>query len=116
MQNRFNEDIAFFQEIHPAGLVTCTVNVKRYESLFRSRVIPAVQQLGSLEKIFFVKDGALRHIAMAVMQTLKKNFVYFSRHFATPCLSRLPDLISCDFSQSDYIEIVSFSGAIANFH
>ncbi|GBN83348.1 hypothetical protein AVEN_42479-1 [Araneus ventricosus] len=36
----------FFEEICPSNPVTCTVNGTRYESVFRNRLIPALQQRG----------------------------------------------------------------------
>ena len=60
-----------FEEMSPPVPFTCTINSKRYDSLFCNQVIPTAQQRACLDRIIFVKDIGPPYIAMSVMLLLK---------------------------------------------
>ncbi|GBO46894.1 hypothetical protein AVEN_186267-1 [Araneus ventricosus] len=96
----FIVDSFFFEEIGPSGLVICTVNGTRYESLLRNHLIPALQQRGHVDRKIFMQDGAPPHIAGTVKQLLNLHFGndrIISRHFLIAWPPRSPDLNPCDF-------------------
>ncbi|GBL84392.1 hypothetical protein AVEN_117161-1 [Araneus ventricosus] len=77
----------FFEEIGPSGIVTCTFNGTRYESLLRNQLILAVQQRGCVDCPIFMQDGAPPHIATPVKQLLNLHFGndrIISRHSQQP--------------------------------
>lgn len=107
----------FFEEVAPAGPVTCTVNGKRYACLLRNQVIPTLQQHACVDKIIFMQDGAPPHIAKPVKQVLKTHFGddrIISRHFPRAWPPRSPDLTPCDFWLWGYLKNHVFSGPVAN--
>ncbi|GBL88979.1 hypothetical protein AVEN_255144-1 [Araneus ventricosus] len=99
----------FFEEIGPSGPVTCTVDGKRYESLLRNQLIPALQQRGCVDSTIFMQDGAPPHIATPVKQLLNLHFGNdrtISCHFPTAWPPRLPVLNPCDFWLWGYLKDV----------
>ena len=105
----------FFQEITPAGPVTCTVTGKRYDALLRNHVLPALQQRQCVDRTIFMQDGTPLHIATPVKQLLSAQFgddMIISRDVPTtwpPCSS---DLNPCDFWLWGYLKNVVYSGRI----
>ncbi|GBN58893.1 hypothetical protein AVEN_84747-1 [Araneus ventricosus] len=107
----------FFEETGALDPVTITVTGQRYECLLRNHVIPALQQLGYVDRIIFMQDGAPPHIANPVKQLLKRHFGtarIISRHFPTAWPFRSPDLNPCDSSLWGYLTDVVFSTPIAH--
>ncbi|KMQ82897.1 transposable element tc3 transposase [Lasius niger] len=107
----------FFEEITPAGPVTCTVTGKRYEALLRNHVLPALQQRQCVDRTIFMQDGAPPHIATSVKQLLRAQFGVdriISRHFPTTWPPRSPDLNPCDFWLWGYLKSVVYNGRIQN--
>jgi hypothetical protein len=107
----------FFEERGPAGPVTCTVNGRRYESLLRTDVIPALRQRGCVGGTVFMQDGAPPHIALPVKRLLTEHFGdtrVISRNFPTAWPPRSPDLNPCDFWLWGYLKDSVFSAPIAN--
>ncbi|GBM36494.1 hypothetical protein AVEN_249684-1 [Araneus ventricosus] len=101
----------FFEEIGPLGLVSCTVNGTRYESLLRNQLIPTLQQRGYMDSTIFMQDGAPTHIATPVKQLLNLNFGndrIISRHFPTAWPPRSPDLNPCVFWLRGYLKDVVY--------
>lgn len=107
----------FFEEITPAGPVTCTVTGKRYEALLRNHVLPALQKRQCVDRTIFMQDGAPPHIATPVKQLLSAQFGdggIISRHFPKTWPPRSPDLNPCDFWLWGYLKNVVYSGRIQN--
>ncbi|GBL90752.1 hypothetical protein AVEN_215499-1 [Araneus ventricosus] len=106
----------FFEEIRPAGPVTCAINGTRYESFLRNQFIPALQQRGRVDSTIFMEYGAPPHIATPLKQLLNLNFGndrIISRHFPTACQPLLPDLNPCDFWLWGYLNAAVYGHPIA---
>lgn len=107
----------FFEEVTPAGPVTCTVNSNRYKFLLSSYVIPALQQRQCLDSTVFMQDGATPHIATQVKDLLQRTFGndrIISRNFPTAWPARSPDLNPCDFWLWGYLKNTVYCGGVTN--
>ncbi|GIY45392.1 uncharacterized protein CEXT_561501 [Caerostris extrusa] len=63
-----------FRGCRSCGSCYLYVNGKRYESLLRNQAIPTLNQCACGNRIIFMQDGALPHIAKTVMQLIKRPF------------------------------------------
>ena len=81
-----------------ADLITiadlCNVKGKRYASLLYNQIIPILQQRVYSDRSIFMQDDALPHIAMPMIQLLKRHFgndEVRSCYFPTAWSSNFPD-------------------------
>ena len=55
------------------GWKTCSVNENPYLEMLRNKVISCLLEFYVLDKIIFMQDGALAHVATEVKQFLKNK-------------------------------------------
>ena len=110
--------IIFFEETCALGPLTVTAIGQSYECLLRNHVILALQQCECVDRIIFMHDDALPHIANPVKLLLKRHFRnsrIISRHLPSDWPLRSPDLNPCDFWLWNYLKDVIVSTPNAHF-
>ncbi|GBO17021.1 hypothetical protein AVEN_63280-1, partial [Araneus ventricosus] len=113
----FNVGPFFFEEIGPAGPVTCTINGVSHESLLCNHVIPELHQRACVGCTILMQGGAPPHLAIPVKCLLSLHFgndKIISRQFPANWPPRSPDRNPCNFWLWDYLKHVVFSGPIPN--
>lgn len=98
----------FFEEHCPvSGFKTCTVTAKRYLTLLRDHVVPALQERHVLPVVTFMQDGAPPHFARDAKRFLLATFTedrVISRGCKFQWPSRSPDLNPADFWLWGYLK------------